>query len=283
MRFSERYDYKKVREIVQLEAIDEPLRIALWNLLEIHVWDDVRSSGEPHGYYLSSGANREVKALCEKLWFHFFKKPLDTLGNDWTKVRAELRRYFFNCDWFEVYDFIEFVANNYRRLHFKDRFIESCNATLEKEVSAYRFISDSITPIAEQVQLEEIELALERARRPVQTHLRRALELLSNREAPDYRNSIKESISALESLVGKTVGVEKGTLGQLIKKLEDEIGLHPALGAAFSSLYGYTSDEGGIRHGLRESEKVSFEDAKFFLVVCSAFVNFVEAKIGLAR
>jgi len=60
--------------------------------------------------------------------------------------------------------------------------------------------------------------------------------------------------------------------------LEGEINLHPALRNAFSNLYGYTSDEGGIRHAILDAEKVSFEDAKFFLVVCSAFINFVEAK-----
>ena len=64
--------------------------------------------------------------------------------------------------------------------------------------------------------------------------------------------------------------------------LEDKIGLHPALRAAFGNLYGYTSDEGGIRHALMESKVVSFDDAKFFLVVCSAFVNFVETKIATA-
>ena len=77
------------------------------------------------------------------------------------------------------------------------------------------------------------------------------------RECPDYRNSIKESISAVESLVATVVG-EKGTLGQLIKKLEDEISLHPALRTAFGSLYGYTSDEGGIRHAILESKDLSF-------------------------
>jgi len=61
-------------------------------------------------------------------------------------------------------------------------------------------------------------------------------------------------------------------------KLEEQIGLHPALKASFSSLYGYTSDEGGIRHALMEEEKVDFNDAKFMLVVCSAFVSFVLSK-----
>lgn len=79
--------------------------------------------------------------------------------------------------------------------------------------------------------------------------------------------------------MAKAVGAEKGTLGQLIKKLEDQIALHPALRTAFSSLYGYTYDEGGIRHAIMEQKEIRFDDAKFFLVVCSAFVNYVEAKI----
>jgi hypothetical protein len=109
--------------------------------------------------------------------------------------------------------------------------------------------------------------------------MNRSLELLSDRQNPDYRNSIKESISAVESLAATTLG-QKGTLGQLIKKLEREIGLHPALQSAFSSLYGYTSGAGGIRHAILDSKQITFEDAKFFLVVCSAFVNFVDARMA---
>ena len=179
-----------------------------------------------------------------------------------------------------MYDFLEFVTNNYDRYQFKDHFIAACNKALEKEISAYRFVDGLISRITEHQEVDEIERALETALGPVRTHLRRALELLANRESPDYRNSIKESISSVESLAAFAVGAEKGTLGQLIKRLEDEIQLHPALRTAFSSLYGYTSDEGGIRHALMESENVRFEDAKFFLVVCSAFVNFVEIKIA---
>lgn len=76
---------------------------------------------------------------------------------------------------------------------------------------------------------------------------------------------------------------EKGTLGQLIKKIEETVGLHPALRAAFSSLYGYTSDEDGIRHAILELQNIGFEDAKFFLVVCSAFVNLVRGKLRVLK
>jgi hypothetical protein len=210
VRFSERYGYKKIRELVQIDSIDEPLRNALWSLLKIHIWDNVHYASSMYGggYYLSNESNREFKGLCERLWFHYFKKPLDQLDNKWTKVLEQLRVYFFECEWYEVYDFIEFVANNYKKYKFREAFMQSCNAVLEKEVSAYRFVDGLLSRITEQEQLEEIELALEKARGPVQMHLRRALELLSNGEEPDYRNSIKESISAV-----------KGTLGQLIKSV----------------------------------------------------------------
>jgi hypothetical protein len=206
---------------------------------------------------------------------------LDKLDNNWRHDLEELRQYFFACKWHEVYDFIEFVSNNYERYQFKDQFIKACNYLLQKEVSAYRFVNGLITRITEEHEVAEIEQAIEASGGPVSKHLRRSLELLSDRNAPDYRNSIKEAISAVESLVAISLKAEKGTLGQLIKQLKDEIGLHPALGTAFSNLYGYSSDEGGIRHALTEAEKVDFNDAKFMLVVCSAFINFVEGKLRM--
>ena len=277
MSFSERYGYKPLREIIQIESVDEPLMNGLWSLLKVYAWDHVYySQGMYGGCYLSS--NEDHKYLCEQLWLNYFKKPLDELENDWTKILAQLRKYFFDCEWYEVYDFIEFVANNFSRYAFKDNFRRSCNALLEKEMSAYRFIGGVITRITEEQEIGEIERALEISDKPVNTHVRRALELLSDRNAPDYRNSIKESISAVESFVSIVLETDKGTLGQLLKKLEDDIHLHPALKTAFSNLYGYTSDEGGIRHAMTEQDQTDFHDAKFMLVVCSSFINFTEGK-----
>jgi len=282
MTFSERYGYKPTREIIQIESMDEPLRNGLWSLLKVHCWDEVSlSTGMYGGYYLNDRNNAKIQALCQRFWFTYFKKPLDELNNDWLQVRHELREYFFGCPWNEVYDFIEFVRNNYQDDNFSERFTRVCNNLLERELSAYRFVDGTITQITQEQEIAEIEQALGSSPGPVVRHLRRSLELLSDRRVPDYRNSIKESISGIESLVTITLKGDKGTLGQLIKKLESEIGLHPALNTAFMKLYGYTSDEGGIRHALLEAEKVDFNDAKFMLVVCSAFVNFVMGKIQI--
>ena len=47
---------------------------------------------------------------------------------------------------------------------------------------------------------------------------------------------------------------------------------------AFLALYGYTSDENGIRHGGIDFTSVPAGDAKYMLVSCSAFVNYLIEK-----
>ena len=47
---------------------------------------------------------------------------------------------------------------------------------------------------------------------------------------------------------------------------------------AFVAIYGYTSDADGIRHAMIDDSKCDFEDAKYMLVSCSAFVNYLIMK-----
>jgi hypothetical protein len=77
--------------------------------------------------------------------------------------------------------------------------------------------------------------------------LQRALQLLSDRKAPDYRNSIKESILAVESMARVVAENEKATLADALKALEKSKKLHTALKDGFGKLYGYVNDEQGTR------------------------------------
>jgi shikimate 5-dehydrogenase len=113
---------------------------------------------------------------------------------------------------------------------------------------------------------------------PASEHLKQAVTLLARKPTPDYRNSIKESISAVEAICAAITGDPKTTLGQALKVIDKEAPLHGALRSAFEKLYGYTSDAQGIRHALMEEAKLEQEDAVFMLVACSAFVSYVIAK-----
>lgn len=49
--------------------------------------------------------------------------------------------------------------------------------------------------------------------------------------------------------------------------------------AGIIKMYNWTSQDGGIRHGHNDEEIIiSFDDAKYMLVISSAFVNYLVAK-----
>ena len=51
--------------------------------------------------------------------------------------------------------------------------------------------------------------------------------------------------------------------------------IHGAMQSAYPSLYGYRSDKSGIRHNSGIDENTTFEEAKYMLVSCSAFLNYL--------
>ncbi len=162
-----------------------------------------------------------------------------------------------------------------------------CNEILEREFSGYRFIDNQISPITNRNEIEEIENAISQsgeftALRGVNIHLKSALEKLSDKKSPDYRNSIKESISAIESVAKAISENPKDSLGGALDKIKGKIKLHASLERGFKQLYGYTSDSDGIRHALMDDHNCDFEDAKYMLVSSSSFINYLIVKANKA-
>lgn len=275
MRFSERYGYKPVRDIIQKESIDDALKNGLWSVFHSYIWNRIE-----HGHNQSSFTrNSNIYSLVESYWLNLFKNPTDTIPQ-WTSDSLKIiRDYFFNCAWHEIYSLIEETIEYYpyQRVSNKDSFITNINNMLERENSAYRIINDEIIPITSEQEIQSIETALENTNQylGVQQHLNQALKLMSDRQKPDYRNSIKESVSALEGMCQKILKKDKVTLGDAIGQIEKQYPIHPALKASIKSLYGYTSDADGIRHAMLDESNLSYIDAKFMLVACTNFINYL--------
>jgi len=229
--------------------------------------------------YSARGFAPEIHDFSKQLWRDYFKKPIDTRPEFETEILLEIRAYFFKCEWYEVYDFTEFLLSCYGNLE------DDLNNVLERELSGYRIIDGTVAPITSKEELQEIETAIQDSSTSAgaSTHIRCALELLSNRTKPDYRNSIKESISAVENMCVLVSGKKKATLADALKSIEEKRGLHKALKDGFMKLYGYTSDDDGIRHSLLAESKLTQADAMYFLVSCSAFVNYLKIIAGKSR
>jgi hypothetical protein len=232
----------------------------------------------------------------------FFRKvPKDDLPSRNYECRNLVKKYFYSLNWYETYNLIEFIVDNHSIMartylsglaiyhdHRFGRFdlINQVNSILERELSGYRFVSGFLTPISDKIEVDEIEntinQSIQKGLLGTHEHIRTALQLLGKKPTPDYRNAIKESISAVESVVKQISGQESLGLEGALTQLSKHIEIHKALHVGFIKLYGYSSDEGGIRHGMLEQPNIGFAEAKFMIVSCSAFVNFLISKADAA-
>lgn len=261
--------------MLQVESIDLELRNKLWSVLKLLIYD--KWTG-----FQSDRGTKIIDRLLQLYWINYFKSPINTLPelNEEYKKSAYtiIREYFFGAKWFEILDFIEFTIKNVPE-DLKENFILGTNNFLAQENSAYRIVQSEIIEISDTTEIESIDSAFSLGVKSVNQHLSRSIELISDKSNPDYRNSIKESISAVEAACQIIAGKPGATLGECLKVIEKAHPLHRAFTEALSKLYGYTSDSGGIRHAMLESSVTpTYSEAKFMLVSCSAFINFLWAK-----
>jgi len=259
MKFSERKGIKKISNIIQKSNLNKESRNLLWNIF--------LERKDIHNQF------RNNYDLKKAYWVDYKKRTLDTLPRE---LYGKFKIIILSQSWSEVYDLLEFILN-----FVKDaKLNQSINEVLESELSGYRFVNGQVTDITDKQEIEMLDDALTDEDFPnVKAHLQRALELLSDRKNPDYRNSIKESISAVESIAKEIAQKPKAELGEALKEIEKKGELHGALKKGFLSLYGYTSDANGIRHSLMEESNLTANDAKFFLLVCTSFINYLKTKI----
>lgn len=262
---------------IQVTDMDEELRNSLWDV----VHEALKTVYERHhqrSFWVKAARSAAIG---------FFKEPVDSVPGSDAQAHRWLRQRFLTITYLNVYDLIEFFAENIGTIKHhpgdlsasaarreRAKFMEDVNKVLVEELSAYRFISGVLRPISDAVEVEAIEEAASGGGEPAD-HIRAALTLLGQKPSPDYRNSIKESISAVETAVNQLAGTKATGVADAIGVLQRKTEIHPALLQAITKLYGYTSDKDGIRHAIMDRKEISLAEAKFMLVACSAFVNFL--------
>ena len=317
--FSERYGYVKPREALIKECMPKEVENALCTLFD--KWNK------------DYDALIQIKPVEQTIWCYFLNNRLDDLYRASGSQKAVVVPFLQSDDveWYKKLDLIEFL------LQFVIRVGENINdgryAKAQQEISylqgyintefkrlhyGYRVIKGNVVPITSDQELETIEEAIGKNEDPVQKHLNQALQHFANRETPDYRNSIKESISAVEvycrDLTGegtlgraldvlekKGVHIHKesisavevycrdltgeGTLGRALDVLEKKgVHIHPILKGGMHKMYDYTNQpEVGARHGLMDDTtdySPSYNEAYYMLVACSAFINYLRGVVA---
>lgn len=274
--FSERKGIKHFSDIVQVNSLNERTRNKIYTATE-----DIFALMDNYSEKLQ---NCFIEFIYEEL-FSLTKRDIPRVygysAYSHTSVFNEIYGIINTESYSDVLTFIEGVIKVFsiidedtgNMLNLKNRYINIISNIFNIENVNYRIVNGLITDIVNEETIKEIEKTLEIPYAVVANHYSKALELLY--KTKDYDNSIKESISSVESICQILTSNDKATLGDALKLLKDKI--HPAMKSAFEKLYGYTSDANGIRHanGLGEGNS-TFEEAKYMLISCSAFVNYLK-------
>lgn len=273
VQFSERYGYVKPNNVIIRECITEPIKNSICNWLGF-ISNEV-------GLY---------KDMDKFLWTYFFNRRNDEYPYSsyypFSNIRGACVDFITDNEtvWYKILDLIEFVCRYYKE-HKEETYsgsiepiLEYLNVKFERHNFAYRLIDGNIVEITSEFEIQSIENAISTSTNNVRMHLQEALEKLSPSRS-DYRNSIKESISAVECLCREMTG--ESTLDKALKKMENKgVVLNPQMKKGLENLYYYTNDGStGIRHALMDDVNApTADEAIFMLVSCSAFVNYLMKK-----
>lgn len=280
--FSERYGYTKPSDVIIRERITPEIENAICSCYD-------RLSNSLRRFSLGGG---HIVNLEKYIWVYFLNNREAKFYRSDDCYHLSAIPFFENCsnEWYSKLDLIEFIIgyldskcgkfHGYHRIVIT--YIDELNSEFKRHNFAYRIIDKKIVEITSENEIVSIETAMANSSKNVQLHLNKALELYSLRPIGDYRNSIKEAISAVEAYCREKTNEE--TLGKALNKLEGlGLTIPKMLKVAFEKLYAYTNQpDTGIRHALMDDEgkyTPSSEEALFMLVSCSSFLNYLNSKI----
>lgn len=277
--FSERYNYINPSDVIIRERMTPEIQNAICSC-----YDELNTFFSEKGY---NGFSDYVE-LERYLWTYFLNNRIGKFDNH---IVATAFLEDSNNPWYKKIDLVEQTIKYLKAIskteirHYSalGRFVKQLNFEFKRLNFGYRVVGTEIVEITSKEEIDAIESAVKCSPDNIRAHLNSALVLYAQRPKGDYRNSIKESISAVEAYCREKTG--KNTLGDALNELKNKgLAIPNVLIIAFEKLYAYTNQPNtGIRHALMENEsgyEPGSEEALFMLVSCSSFINYLNKKLS---
>lgn len=287
--FSHRHNLVETQPIIMRNAISQEVINAIGTCYDMLCRKLKAVHNNSHYPHLDNFLQEDIE---RELWIHFANRRLSDFdsGGRYHLIFNELLM-MPKMPWNLILDLAEYVCkwvnvNNDKYSYLKDllkEFEGNLNNEFDRLDYGYRVVNHCIVDITSDEEMAAISEALENSKDNVSEHLQRAVMHYSARPNPDVRNSIKESISAVEAVCRELTG--ETTLGKALKHLEDNgVIIHKMLKEGFTKFYVYTNDaDSGIRHALMDDEGTytpSKDEAYYMLVASSTFVNYLRRKVA---
>lgn len=261
---------------LQLKEVSQELRALLWKITYDHLIKGLADHSFGPAYF-----DRRWRQILYDKHVFYDHKMADEFDNKPRNLIEGLKLIFDNGVYTSIFGFLQFVL---RHQDCPYQFDTQIDRTLIRGRAAYRILDgNTIIPVssdAEHATLTRAFADLSASEfQGARAHLRMAGEQLT---AGNCADSIRESIHAVESVA--RIIAPSGKFSEALTKLEASSGIHGGLKAGFGSIYGYTSDEKGLRHPLLDGPRANVDetDALFMIGACASFVSYMINKARLA-
>ena len=272
LTFSQREGRAPLPEPMRLEHVSRDFRNLVWHAVDSAIKQKVHYShydSDAPMYHI--GLDYTVKVL------HW---PHDRIKHVPYEHQVLLRKTILEKNYDQVLTLVEFILRHNHcpqqlRKDLENAFREVSLAYTVQTINSLSTIVPRSSEESGAATRQAIETIEQIGPAGAKTHLHDAVEAINEQR---YADAVRESIHAVES-VARTIDPEAGkTLGPALKSLEKEGVLnHRALQGGFSKLYGYTSDENGIRHALLDegAADVDLDEAVFMFGACASFAAYL--------
>ena len=276
--FSDRNSLDPISKEMQFKDFSAGTRMALFNALKNIMSVQIETR--------SLNTDRITKIIVEDVFNEQYKK----YSVDYDDVMDDIYEIFQTEDYHVLITIIEFLCNlvfetenqfleryhnDYSLISYYTDTRKQMNDAFEDEYVGYRFVNENIVPITNDSEIETIEQASQTPYERVNESISKAIRYISETGNKDYKNSVKESITALEQLLNIVLNTSGLTLSNAVEQLSQKVEIDGDLKASIKSMYNFASNVNGVRHGNnKNNDNITFDEAKLVLLFCSSTVNY---------
>jgi hypothetical protein len=273
LQFREAEGLKPLPDQLKLSEVSLQVRVRLWDLFR----RDIEARGT--GAYLN--LNDPWCSILRDHHLIILERFSEDYSPIWFALKEDLKKLFAKGGHGDLFEFVQFVL---RHKACPNDLYGEVAAILQTSHSPYRLVDSppTLVPVVSMDEIHAVERALVGTNNPTfgaaRSHLLNAAACLT---AGDAAGTIRESIHAVESVAKVIAGDAGTTLAPALKIIEKKGGsIHPALRIAFEKLYGYASDQNGIRHAAIDPADKSIGEAEalFMYTACAGFVSYLVNK-----
>ena len=248
--------------------------------------------------------SRQLRSLCFNAVHRMFVKNLDR--NGWIDFNSGLFKFLehkhyyidhgyendFDAQsmWIDITvslrkdnypDFFETIQQLCRADSISEHMTDEISEAFLISKSPYRIIEGTLIPFGTEFEASAYLSAIAAVppESGVRKHLRGAATALNSGY---WADCVRESMHAVESMSRQITGAD--SLSSALNQLARAGHIHSAMNEGFKRLYGYTSDQSGIRHALLDDgdARVTEADAMFMLGACASFVTYLSVNARTA-